>query len=259
MDLINKLSQKEKNLIFLLSIMIILIVSYRFGFVSLNDKADALYKENIELNTKLADLQQKAANKKIYIEETKQMTKEVDTMLAHLGSSISQEKSTMYITELEEYAKMNVSAITFGDITEVYSSNKATNSEEGNSETDATANENESTDNVTEENGTQAEQSEDVTEEQAKYKGYKSNITINYQTNYAGLKSAIDYINQYKEKMRIQSLTAAFDNTTGNLTGTISIDIFALLGEGRMIEPVDVYGVSIGTDNIFGTFELPVE
>ncbi|NLZ82852.1 MAG: hypothetical protein GX915_04215 [Clostridiales bacterium] len=245
MEIINKLSQKEKNLIFLLAIMIILIVSYHFGFVRLNDKTDALYSENIELNTKLADLQEKAANKKSYIEETEQMTEEIDTMLTHLASSMNQEKSTMYITELEEYAKMNVSAITFGDITEVYSSSKAANSEEGGSET--------------EENGTQAEQSEDASKEQAKYKGYKSNITINYQTNYAGLKSAIDHINQYKEKMRIQSLTAAFDNTTGNLTGTISIDIFALIGEGRTAEPVDIYGVNIGSDNIFGTFELPVE
>lgn len=59
--------------------------------------------------------------------------------------------------------------------------------------------------------------------------------------------------------MRIQSITAAFDSTTGNLTGTITIDLFMVSGEGREAELFDIYGIDLGTDNIFGTFELPVE
>ncbi|ROR30639.1 hypothetical protein EDD66_102293 [Mobilisporobacter senegalensis] len=254
MEFINKLSQKEKNLIFILFILVILLVSYRFGFVYLTNKTDALHSENIELSTKLADLQQKVANKDKYAEETNQMTGEITHMLNNLSTSISQEKSTVFVTELEENAKMNVSAVTYGEVSEVYSQGQAAAGQEEASDGDVTATDPEITNETV-----PVESTGEQVGKQSELKGYKSNITINYQTNYAGLKSAIDYINKYKEKMRIQSLTAAFDSTTGNLTGTLSYDVFALLGEGREEESVYINGVNIGKDNIFGTFELPVE
>lgn len=239
MDFINKLSQKEKNLIFMLITIVILVASYRLGFVRLSDLADTLYSENMEMSVKLKDLQEKTADKEKYTEEIARMTEEMDFMLNHLSTSMSQEKSTSLIIDLEKYSKISVNAISFGEAREIFSSSKT-----GETQGEASA---------------ETEKVEKEEKEEKELKGYQSNITINYQANYAGLKAAIDYINQYKEKMRIESLTAAFDNTTGNLTGTLSFDIFALLGEERIAEPVVIGEVKIGTDNIFGTFELPVE
>lgn len=243
MEIIRKLSEKEKNLLFILLLFIILLCPYQFGYVKLTEKADALSSENLELSVKLNDLRQKDVAKEKYIEETDKMIADTQDMLKHLATSITQDKNTIFVTKLEKEAEMIVSAISFGDITQIYDSNHGMNNN-----TDETAN---GTYNVSD--------TADVAAEGKRLNGYQSSITINYQTNYGGLKKAIDFINNYYEKMRIQSITAAFDNTTGNLTGTITIDLFMLLGEGREAEPLDIHGIDVGTDNIFGTFELPVE
>jgi len=243
MEIIRKLSEREKNLLFFLLIFIILFCSYQFGYMKFTEKADAISSENLELSVKLNDLKQKDVAKEKYIEETNKMIADAQDMSNHLATSMTQDKNTIFVTKLEKEAEMIVSAISFDDITQIYDSNHGMNNT-----TDQTANE---TYNVSD--------TADMEAEGNHLKGYQSSITINYQTNYGGLKKAIDFINNYYEKMRIQSITAAFDNTTGNLTGTIIIDLFMLLGEGREAEPFDIHGIDIGTDNIFGTFELPVE
>lgn len=255
MKLIDSLSEKEKNLIFALFIVVILIISYQLGFVHFSNKTDILYSENTKLNEKLEDLLQKAENKEKYIEETEQMNQEVSRMLDYLPATISEEKSTLFVTELEEKARMNISAITYGEVSEVYSLAKNEEAADVTEGTDSGA----ETEDISSDQGSSVESTGEQEKEEGELKGYKSNITINYQTDYAGLKSAIDYINQNREKMCIQSLTAAFDNTTGNLAGTLSYDVFEFLFEGREAEPVYIDGVNTGKDNIFGTFELPGE
>ena len=243
MEIIKKLSEREKNLLFILLIFIILFCSYQFGYVKLTGKIDTLSSENLELSVKLNDLKQKDVAKEKYIEETNKMLADTQDMFNHLAASMTQDKNTIFVTKLEKEADMIVSAISFGDITHIYDSNR-----EMNNTTDQTANDTSNGSDTT-----------DVTAERKGLKGYQSSITINYQTNYSGFKKAIDFINNYHEKMRIQSITAAFDSTTGNLTGTITIDLFMVSGEGREAELFDIYGIDLGTDNIFGTFELPVE
>ncbi|MDU6265975.1 MAG: hypothetical protein E6600_15880 [Anaerocolumna aminovalerica] len=243
MEIIKKLSEREKNLLFILLIFIILFCSYQFGYVKLTGKIDTLSSENLELSVKLNDLKQKDVAKEKYIEETDKMLADTQDMFNHLATSMTQDKNTIFVTKLEKEADMIVSAISFGDITHIYDSNRVMDYT-----TDQTANDTSNGSDTT-----------DVTAEGKGLKGYQSSITINYQTNYGGLKKAIDFINNYHEKMRIQSITAAFDSTTGNLTGTITIDLFMVSGEGQEAELFDIYGIDLGTDNIFGTFELPVE
>ncbi|WP_097015833.1 hypothetical protein [Anaerocolumna aminovalerica] len=243
MEIIKKLSEREKNLLFILLIFIILFCSYQFGYVKLTGKIDTLSSENLELSVKLNDLKQKDVAKEKYIEETDKMLADTQDMFNHLATSMTQDKNTIFVTKLEKEADMIVSAISFGDITHIYDSNRVMDNT-----TDQTANDTSNGSDTT-----------DVTAEGKGLKGYQSSITINYQTNYGGLKKAIDFINNYHEKMRIQSITAAFDSTTGNLTGTITIDLFMVSGEGQEAELFDIYRIDLGTDNIFGTFELPVE
>ncbi len=250
MEVIRKLSEREKNLLFILLIFIILFFSYQFGYVKLTEKTDALSSENLELNVKLNDLKQKDVAREKYMEETNKMIADTQNMFNHLASSMTQDKNTIFVTKLEKEAGMIVSAISFGDINEIYDSKEMANS------TNQTAN---GTSKDTSSDTSNVENTADVTAEGNGLKGYQSSITINYQTNYGGLKKAIDFINNYHEKMRIQSITAAFDSTTGNLTGTITIDLFMLSGGDRETEPFDINGIELGTDNIFGTFELPVE
>lgn len=249
MKWLNNLSEKEKNLIFILLIVLILVGSFQLGYVRLTEKADQLTSENQDLSNKLIDLQQKNANKKKYLEETKAMEASTQQMEQKLSTLISQEKSTMFVVDLEKAADMVVNAIAFEKITEIYSSDTAAQTEgENQTTTDAgtpvTVGDSVSMDALT---------AGDV------MKGYQTVLTINFQTTYSGLKKSIDIINNNTEKMKILSCSASFDNTTGNLTGSMSIGVYALVGKGREVETMTVPGVPVGRENIFGTFEIPVQ
>ena len=63
----------------------------------------------------------------------------------------------------------------------------------------------------------------------------------------------------YDERMNIPTFNAAFNHTTGKLSGTMTIDMYALSGTGKeFVDPV-IDGLPLGTDNIFGTFEKPID
>lgn len=250
MEIINKLSMKEKNLFFVLLTLLILFGSYQWGFQRFIDKTDVLYEENTTLQVKLEDLQQKAANRDKYMNETEYMNEETDMMLSYFPVTLTQEKNTIFVTNLERYADMKVSSISFVENTEIYSTEQVSEDVTGDTE-DA----NEMVEEVIQDDITS---SGDITVDGMSISGYKTTLILTYKTNYGGLKRAIEYINSYNERMNIVDLSAAFDNSTGNLTGTITFDIYAIGGIDKTDDILDIPGVDIGTQNIFGTFELNV-
>lgn len=251
MEIMNRLSKKERNLLFIFCTLLILFGSYRFGYVTLTSKADILATENKELTNTLLELQQKQINKEKYIAQAEQMNLESETMLNQFPANMTQEKSTMFVTYLEDYASMKVNLITFNDISIFYSPNETIGEDTRVEETTKDLNQ------VNSDNNNQKANTTDSTINN--YTGYKTTIALNYQTNYVGLKKCIEFINKYQDKMVISEITSAFDNSTGNLTGTITINMYALDGTNKEYEDVNIPEVGTGTDNIFGSFELPVK
>jgi hypothetical protein len=242
MQILNKLSSKEKKLLFVFVILLIVVVTYQFGYVAYSNKAKELEDSNQILKSRLMELQQKQDNRNKYITETDTMKREIDTLISKFPAGLTQEQSTIFVTELETYAGMDVSSISFGDISMFYTTGQGVG--DNNSAT------------------TDGESQETKTVEVGGFSniaGYQMTMNLSYQTTYDGLKKCIDFINKSDSKMNISDLTAAFDNTTGNLTGTMTIVLYALDGTGKDFKNVTIDGVQLGTDNIFGTFELPVE
>lgn len=85
------------------------------------------------------------------------------------------------------------------------------------------------------------------------YTGYKMNVNLSYETTYSGIKHVIDMINKHKDKVRIQTISAAFDNATGALSGSMSITFYAIGGNGKEYTAPSIKGIPLGLDNIFGT------
>lgn len=273
MKITNSLSDNEKNLLFLLFTLLILFSAYQFGFVKFTDKAEQLQSENLTLTSKLNELQIKKNQEKKYIAETVEYEEKIAEMLNDFPTRITQEKNIMLITELEEYAKITVSSITFQDISKFYTSNlensSLTNVVDDMHETSIDVrvdDENEVNDGIktNEENGTAEENKNIKTGEYIKGKtmdlnitGYTTSIVLTYQASYQGLKKCIEFINNNKEKMNITEISAAFDNTTGNLTGTLTISVYALAGIKKGEEEVTIPGIDLGMDNIFNSIEIP--
>ena len=83
---------------------------------------------------------------------------------------------------------------------------------------------------------------------------YKQPLSFSYTATYEGLKKAVDFINNYKERMNVESLSASFDSLTGQLMGTISLNLFSVVGGNEKYEEPETGITDIGTENIFGTY-----
>lgn len=236
----NKLSGRERNLLYLLVALMILFGAYQFGYVGLMEKAENLQKSNQELTDQYNELLIKEAQKDKYITETARLNTMTQILLDRFPANLSQEKSIMLMAGLENYANIKVNALTFNGITTFYENDKST---------DESSND--------EENVPEGYYKETIENDLGSLTGYKLNMTINYKAGYKGLKKCIKFINENQEKMNISSITASYDSSTGNLTGTIGINIYALSSNLSKFEDIKIPVEEIGTNNIFGTIQDP--
>ena len=147
--------------------------------------------------------------------------KEAKTQIAEIadkyGTGNSAEKNIMFVRSLEKLTDSNIASLSFTDDEAVYiSSRKGAN---GGPEIAA----------------------------------YKSSMVINYELSYEELKNALNYIHNYPERMNVESLSASYNWETRLLSGSMTINLFAITGDDRAYEAPDIPGIKIGTDNIFGT------
>jgi len=238
MGILKNLPQKQVKLIIILFSLIIVVCSYFFGFQRFNKKAELIRKENISLTAQKNELLEKNMNKAAMIEEISTMRERYELLIDEFPSDLTQDKSIMFIYNLSKLANMEIKVIGLSENELFYSPMGYTNTPiEANTEGDDTV---------------EASSSEVLL-------GYKTSINISYSSTYDGLKKCIDHINDNKDRMNVANFTAAFDQTSGILSGTMTIDFYALSGTDKEFEETLIESVPIGTDNIFGTFEIPMD
>lgn len=222
MEILKKIPQKQIKLIIVLVTLVIIVFSYFFGYRKYDNKAEIINKENRLLISSKNELKEKHKKKDALVENIKEMKERIMLIDNEFPSGLAQDKSIMFIHNLSNYAEMNIKLISLNDNKLFYPATGFEVSDNGG------------------------------------LKGYKTSVTISYASTYEGFKKCIDYISNYKDRMNIPNFNAAFDNTSGNLSGTMTIDMYALSGMDKKFEETIIEGVLIGTDNIFGTFENPM-
>lgn len=224
----NNISDKDRKIFIVFLAFLIIAGSYQFAYRGFSKKTRAFETENALLADTLAELKRKSNSKEEYSNRIADMENQIAAIREDYPQYITQEKITQFVIELEEVADMKVSSITFQNVADIvpeYADSSVTNTNEASAEKPST---------------------------------YTTVITLSYMTTYEGLKQAIDYINEYDDYRNIRDLTAAFDSSTGNLSGTMTICIYTLNPLGsEYVKPE--FQQPTGNQNIFGSFELPVE
>ena len=84
---------------------------------------------------------------------------------------------------------------------------------------------------------------------------YRTQDSMQFTGTYVSLKDMVDYLADQSGRMTLDNVNASFDSTTGNLTGSITVNLFSMAGTGKTYTEPDAGSVAYGTDNIFGTIE----
>ena len=233
------------------------VCSYLFVFQPTMEKSDALEQENMELQARINDLSSKMQNKDSYIAETESMNREMDAIFKEFPVDVREEDSILLAINQELIAPMLINSISISACEPV-----VLQGEEEDVEHTYEIDE-------IEEYEAQEGISDDVSASDADPNGngvgtenmpsvlMSRNVTINYLVSYEGLKRGIKNISVQDNRMSIDNLTVAYDESTGLLTGTTSIDMYCIPGqEGKEYVVPNFSSVLLGTDNIFGSIEL---
>lgn len=218
-----KLTNQQMTLILLLVIVIIAACAYRFGYMTFVDKADEVKTETKVLAARIEELNDKITRQSIYEGILSSADEQNDAILSKYNAGNTPEKSIMFVCELEKNCAVRIDSISFGKDQPVFAS----------SATDETGN--------------------------PQITAFRSPVSVDFKATYQGLKDAVDFINKHPERKNVDNLMVSYDSETGLLIGTLVIDEYSVKAEGREYKEPIVSGIEIGTDNIFGTIDLPAD
>jgi len=223
-----KLDSKSRNLLIGLLGIVILAVVYMYVYQSMMDKANALENENLGLYETKTQYEAEAAHEDEYKQQIVDLTSNKEKLLAEFPAGTSREDEIMYWANME---RENAGQVEMDNLTmanwEMVAGGQ-TSSEGG----DETATE---------------------------LRLYKAPVNYSFSATYDGMKSMVDYVfAQPDEKKSIENFAIAFDQSTGNLVGTIDINMYYMTGTGKEYTPATIPSVPTGVANVFGATNTEV-
>ncbi len=85
---------------------------------------------------------------------------------------------------------------------------------------------------------------------------YKAPVNYAYVSTYTGLKDMVSYVFEQADKKSISNLSASYDATTGNLAGTIDINMYYMVGTGNEYKPYTIPSVPTGVTDVFHSTDV---
>lgn len=262
------ISTRDKKILLMFSGVAVFAAGYFFGYRPQMSKAEEIETASVPLETRLNELLEMAKNKEFYVEETSRYNQEVSDYVAQFPADVKEEDGILLARDMENALDMEVSNIGISTRNFIASLDGSTEeeigelvdqtlSEKANEQTQEQINEVEGTDTKAEEalaDATEAAVSDaaDLTDQTVLFRRLD---TLQFNGTYDSLKDAVDYLASRSGRMTLDSVDASFDASTGNLIGTITVNMFSMTGTGSIYTEPDAGSVALGRKDLFGTID----
>lgn len=263
-----KVSMRDKKILLMFIGILVFFVGWYFGYRPQMEKADQIEDLNGALEEQLQDLLELAANKDFYVSETASIKDKISEYISEFPADVRPEDGIVLANKMENELGFQITNVGVGEKEFVASidgsseedlaqSQDQTMSEQANTQTQEQIDNIEGTDSQAEEN---LQNASDAAAADQSYTSqtpvlYRTQVTLQFNGTYAGLKKAVLYVADQSGRMTLDNVNASYDTSTGNLTGTIIVNIFSMTGTDCTYTEPDAGSVAYGTANIFGTVE----
>lgn len=207
-----KIAKKEQKTLLIVVGLLLVLAVYFLFYTNKLTEIEGLENEVRQLGNQVAVLEEYEANMDKYKKDTEEYYRQVDEMVSQFPAEIKEETSIMYGRELETQIGMQVSSITMAPSALLNSFG--------------------------------------VGERQKHL--YSSTVTINFAGDYSMVKDMVRNINNYHDRRNMTNISIQYDNNTGALVGTATMNLFGLAGKDKVYEKPNTGIVTHGTSNIFG-------
>ena len=262
------ISTRDKKILLMFSGVAVFAAGYFFGYRPQMSKAEEIETASAPLETRLNELLEMAKNKEFYVEETSKYNQEVSDYVAQFPADVKEEDGILLARDMENTLDMEVSNIGISTRNFIASLDGSTEeeigelvdqtlSEKANEQTQEQIDEIEGTDTKAEE--ALADATEAAVSDAANLTDltvlFRRLDTLQFSGTYESLKDAVDYLASRSGRMTLDSVDASFDASTGNLMGTITVNMFSMTGTGSTYTEPDAGSVALGRKDLFGTID----
>lgn len=252
-----KISKKDIKLLLIVLSLAFLWVSYYFVYSSNMKKADIINNNIDKLEIRHDDLQKKINDKDKIVKENNDLQRQYSQLLASYGNGTSDEKNVMFVKNLVDNTGLEVNSVAFKNLAFLFNGTNMV--EKKSDDTNVKDADNELSkangDNPTEAN--QIKVNAKKLEALKNLAGYKVTLNLTFRSTYESYKKCLEYLKNYPEKCNVGDVSLSYDTETGNISGTMSINMYHLIGEGVEYKAPEINNLSIGSKNVFGTIEVP--
>lgn len=262
------ISMRDKKILLMFLGVGIFAAGYFFGYRPQMEEAESIQASNAPLQERLNDLIKLAENKDFYLEETDSINAKIDEYTSAFPADIRSEDGIVLSMNMENSLDMQISNVGLGTREFIAALDGSTEdpllnmpdetlSEQANAQTQEQLDEIEGAD-VQGDKERQNASDEEVANLNQTFTTpvlYRTQDSMQFTGTYASLKDMVDYLADQSGRMTLDNVNASFDSSTGNLTGSITVNLFSMAGTGKTYTEPDAGSVAYGTDNIFGTIE----
>ena len=222
-----KSNSNDIKLFFLVLVLVILaaVLAYFYLYMPLTEERNDLLKENHALETRLITLKNMSQEEKKFVDGITASNSAMEAVLNKYSAGNTPEKSIMMTARMEEDVKIHFPNLSFTEPSIVTSVQMpvVTKNEAGEYSTTYY----------------------DVNL-------LKETLTTSYVCTYEQLKEMIKFINEYPERMNIDSITVTYDSETKGLKGSLTLNLFAVTGTDKSYLAPEIKALRVGKENIFG-------
>ena len=248
----SNVSEKDKILLCVLGSILVLALAYIFVFSPLQKKSDVLAEDNDGLRKYISVLDDMRQNEETKKAEIAEYNEKRDEMLSHFSKIITNENAIEIIDKIEKETTFFTSQNT------IVLNDLVFNQED--SRTNGDVDIDTSEDEIVE-SKYKPEVNKELVQEYGDIITERSCITVAYSCTYQELVDTINYINAFSTKMNVDNVVIGFDSDSGNLKGTMDINIYSVdagIDADKVpdYEGGDYKGINYGvSNNIFGSRE----
>lgn len=214
----SKCATRKRKIIFILIALIVMLLTFKFGYLGAVVPTGELNAESLELRGELAKLNEYVEKQDDYLNEIREITQNKNQIIEKYGVGVTPEKISLFMHEVGLRTGAQINDISFGEKLLA-----------------------------------DFEKERNIQVDKSKAGGvffYKTPITINMEVDYKELKGVITLIQSGTERMNIESIKATSEDG-GKLYTTVVLNAYEISGTDKKYEAPKI-DVPIGNESPLG-------
>ncbi len=264
------LADKDKKVLMILGALVILALAWFLGYQKFNEQRETVVTENDQLAMEVSQLRAKVSKKAQVEADTEKKNARTEQVLLAYPSELRTQDAINRFDQLEKKVKgltittenFTMNQIFFQDgaaLEEVVAQNADSDAQskdaKGGNSTASGNNTQNSTNNTanaaTNETAAADNAQNAQSTDNGNYTGYRSDVGITFATDYKSLKSVLNFINNYSERMNVSNVNISSDEGSKALQCTMTVQMFSVGGQAKEYKDLTLSGVPLRKDNIF--------